>query len=243
MPRTGLPPMRPNAVGLPGLTAMPWKITSPRCRRTSRTRSRSPTELPPEKTRTSAPPPRRRPPSSVLERVGSGAAAGPARRRARRIDRRQREAVDVVDLARTERLARARRSRCRSRASRLAAGRRPRRRRRRSRRARRRGSGSACSPSRRMVCPAAMSAARRPMCCRGYTGVMIRMRSLVGLLGLLDHDDGVGAVGHRRAGRDFHALAAVTRSRGDLAGEDGVDAPQDPGSTRAAPNVSSAITA
>jgi hypothetical protein len=54
MPSTGLPATRPNTVGLPGFTATPWKITSPRAFSTSRIRSRSPTELPPENTRTSS---------------------------------------------------------------------------------------------------------------------------------------------------------------------------------------------
>ena len=47
--------MRANSVGLPGLTAMPWKITSPRAATASITTSRSPTELPPPSTTTSAP--------------------------------------------------------------------------------------------------------------------------------------------------------------------------------------------
>ena len=47
--------MWPKAVGLPGLTAMPWNATDPFWRMTSSVRSRSPTELPPEKTRMSVP--------------------------------------------------------------------------------------------------------------------------------------------------------------------------------------------
>ena len=53
MPKTGFPPTTPNTVGLPGLTAMPWNRISPLRPITSRMRSRSPTELPPEKTSTS----------------------------------------------------------------------------------------------------------------------------------------------------------------------------------------------
>ena len=54
MPKTGLPAMVPNSVGLPGFTAMPWNSTSPMRSTTSRMRSRSPTELPPEKSTTSS---------------------------------------------------------------------------------------------------------------------------------------------------------------------------------------------
>ena len=31
MPNTGVAPIRPKTVGLPGFTAIPWKITSPIC--------------------------------------------------------------------------------------------------------------------------------------------------------------------------------------------------------------------
>ena len=99
MPKNGVPPTIANAVGLPGLTAMPWKIISPRAATRSTIRSRSPTELPPEKT---------------ID-VGAGAGVERGRERVERVvgrrtcgsatpplrgdDRAEREAVDVVDLA------------------------------------------------------------------------------------------------------------------------------------------------
>ena len=60
-----------------------------------------------------------------------------------------------------------------------AAARRPRRRARRSPRVAPTRLGFSSCPAPRIVCPAAMSAARRPMCWRGYTGVSIRT-SIVG---------------------------------------------------------------
>ena len=42
--------MTPHRVGFPGLTAMPWNFTSPMPSTASSITSRSPTELPPERT-------------------------------------------------------------------------------------------------------------------------------------------------------------------------------------------------
>ena len=53
MPKNGVSPTRANIVGLPGRTATPWKIIWPRVATRSMSRSRSPTELPPEKMMTS----------------------------------------------------------------------------------------------------------------------------------------------------------------------------------------------
>ena len=44
------PSTTPNPVGFPGFTATPWKSSRPFAAMASRIRSRSPTELPPEKT-------------------------------------------------------------------------------------------------------------------------------------------------------------------------------------------------
>ena len=103
MPKTGRRSIRPKAVGLPGLTAMPWKMTSPMPAITSMMRSRSPTELPPEKTSRSSPAAASTAARQRVEIVGS-----------RRVDGRhtavgaddggERELVDVVELARAERL-------------------------------------------------------------------------------------------------------------------------------------------
>ena len=99
MPNTSLPPMRPNAVGLPGFTAMPWKSTSPLAAMTSRIRSRSPTELPPENTSTSSREALVDRARQVVDRVG-GRAMKHRHAAVLGDDRREREAVDVVDLAR-----------------------------------------------------------------------------------------------------------------------------------------------
>ena len=54
MPKISFPSMIPKAVGLPGFSETPWNSTSPLAAITSRIRSRSPTELPPENTSTSS---------------------------------------------------------------------------------------------------------------------------------------------------------------------------------------------
>ena len=94
-----------NAVGLPGLTAMPWKIISPRAAIASTTRSRSPTELPPEKTMRSAVVARverrdQRVDGVLCRPMSLGNAA------VRRDDRAEREAVHVEDLSGRQRLPR-----------------------------------------------------------------------------------------------------------------------------------------
>ena len=133
-------------------------------------------------------------------------------------DGAEREAVDVVDLAGRQRRVRARRPRCRSTESPPAAARTPR---------RRRGRSAASDPTRLGVeqvaahattrSPAVMSAPRRSdVLARrrrredldGVAGPWLRQRGRV-----LDHHHGVGALGQRRAGRDFGAAAAARSSR------------------------------
>ena len=96
----------PNAVGLPGLTAMPWKITSPRCRdhvedqialADGAAAGKHQHVVPPRLTSIA--------PSSIVERVRGRAAARRESRRASAMIGAQREAVDVVDLAGRERLS------------------------------------------------------------------------------------------------------------------------------------------
>ena len=130
----------------------------------------------------------------------------------RRDDRAERKAVDVVDLAGRERPARLddfvagredRDARPRVHLDVGAADRGQ-----RADAARRQHIACAHDPS-----PAAMSAPRRPMFCPGDRGAKDRRPRRCRLARLLDHDDGVGALRHRRAGRDFGARAGGDRRR------------------------------
>ena len=117
--------------------------------------------------------------------------------------------VDVVDLRRARAAARARRSRRRSRGSRRAVSRR----RRRPGPSRRRAGapirlGLSRSPLRGPSGRRAMSAARRPTCCRGYTGVNTRTSAPSPFSVSSTITTASAPVGHRRAGGDLDALAA-----------------------------------
>ena len=202
MPNTGMPPMRPNAVGLPGRVAMPWNITSPRAQNVDQqvaiahgaaAREDDDVARRRDRARRPARPPCRRRPRTAR------------RRRHARHDGGERGAIHVVDLPRAQRDPGgttslpvdtiATRGRARRRAP---AG--PTRHDAPSR------AGSSRSPRRATVAPAAMSAPARPTCCPA-SPARARAPRRSASRRVLHHHHRVRASGQRGAGGDLRALA------------------------------------